>query len=113
MEDKEITKAVKELFLKGYSMTLKPTLNRVVVTRDEAGGKTEGGILLPDSAKGKSSRGTVVSAGPGRHHEGKFIETTLKAGDKVLFTAYAGTEVELDRKTYLIMDDSEILATLA
>lgn len=94
-------------------MTLKPTLNRVVVTRDEAAGKTEGGILLPDSAKGKSARGTVVAVGRGRYQDGKFIETMAKVGDKVLFGSYAGTEVELDRKTYLIMDDSEILATLA
>lgn len=93
-------------------MKLTPTLNRVVVTRDEAGGKTDGGILLPDTAKSKSVRGTVVAAGPGRFQDGKFIETTLKAGDKVLFASFAGTEFELDRKTYLIMDDHEILATL-
>lgn len=94
-------------------MKITPMFNNVVILRDEVAGRTESGILLPDAVKGKSSRGTVVSVGQGRFQDGKFIETTLKKDDKVLFSSFAGTEVEVDRKTYLIMADDEILAKLA
>jgi chaperonin GroES len=93
-------------------MKLAPMFNNVVVQRDEAGGKTEGGIILPDSAKEKPKRGTIVTAGLGKWQDGKFVETILKPGDKVLFSAYAGSEVEMDGKTLLIMADTEILAVI-
>lgn len=91
---------------------LHPTFNNVVVLRDEAGGKTEGGILLPDSAKDKPKRGTVIAVGPGRWDAGKFVETTIKATDRVLFGAFAGSEVEIGKEKVLVMPDSEIIAVL-
>ncbi len=93
-------------------MKIAPLFNNMIVQRDEAGGKTEGGIIIPDTAKEKPKRGTVVKAGFGRFQDGKFVETTVKSGDRILFNAYAGTEVEIDGKTYLIMPDTEILAVL-
>lgn len=94
-------------------MKISPTFNNVVVLRDESAGKTDGGIILPESAKGKSTRGTVIAAGPGRYQDGKLVKTTLRAGNKVVFGSYAGTEVEFGGNTYLVMADNEILATLS
>lgn len=87
-----------------------PLFNNVVIRRDDAVNKSDGGILIPDSAKGKSSRGTVVSVGTGRWMDGKFVETTLKEGDSVLFGSYAGTEVQVGKDTLLVMQETEVLA---
>jgi chaperonin GroES len=91
--------------------SLKPLRDKVVVERSEAEEKTAGGILLPETAKDKPKQGTVVAVGSGRvldSGEQKALE--VKKGDRVLFGAYAGSEVKVDGHEYLIMAESEILA---
>ena len=93
--------------------SLKPLRDKVVVERSEAEERTSGGILLPDTAKDKPKQGTVVAVGPGRvleNGESKALE--VKKGDKVLFGGYAGSEVKLDGKDYLIVNESEIFAVI-
>lgn len=93
--------------------SLKPLNDKVLIERLEAVDKTSGGILLPDSAKEKPTEGRIVAAGDGRwNDEGKRVPLTVKAGDKVLFSAYAGTQVKDGGKEYLILDESEVLAVL-
>jgi chaperonin GroES len=94
-------------------MKLRPLGDKVVVKRLEAEEVTSGGIVLPDSAKEKPQRGKVVAVG-----EGKLLESgdrgklTVKKGNEVLFTSYAGTEVKVDGDELLVMDESDILAIL-
>ena len=90
---------------------LKPLRDRVVVERSQAEEKTAGGIVLPDTAKDKPKQGTVVAVGTGKQlDDGKVVPVGVKKGDKVLFGAYAGSEVKIDGKEYLILNESEILA---
>jgi chaperonin GroES len=92
---------------------LKPLRDKVVVERSEAEGRTAGGILLPDTAKDKPKQGTVVSVGPGRVLEnGEIKALEVKKGDRVLFGGFAGSEVKLEGKEYLILSESEILAVV-
>lgn len=94
-------------------ISLRPLGDKVLVKRSEADERTAGGIVLPDSAREKPRRGTVVSVGTGRLLEnGKRHPPQLKAGDKVLFTSYAGTEVKVDGEEVIIMDESDVLAIL-
>ena len=93
--------------------SFKPLREKVVVERMDAESKSAGGILIPDTAKEKPMRGTVVAVGPGRILEnGDLKALDVKAGDKVLFGGYAGSEVKLDGKDYLIVDESEIFAVI-
>ena len=93
--------------------SLKPLRDRVVVERSEAEEKTAGGIVLPDTAKDKPKQGTVVAVGPGRVLEnGEVKALEVKKGDRVLFGAFAGNEVKLTGKEYLVMSESEILAVV-
>jgi len=89
-------------------INLKPLADRVVVEPAQAEEKTSGGIIIPDTAKEKPQRGTVVAAGPGKKDE----PMTVKEGDKVLYGKYAGTELKLEGKDYLIMRESDILAII-
>jgi chaperonin GroES len=92
-------------------MNIRPLADKVIVQRVEAESKTAGGIVLPDSAKEKPQRGKVVAVGEGKILEnGKRGEMSVKKGQQVLFTSYAGTEVKMDGKEYLIMDQSDIMA---
>jgi chaperonin GroES len=92
-------------------MNIRPLADKVIVQRVEAVSKTAGGIVLPDSAKEKPQRGKVVAVGEGKILEnGKRGEMSVKKGQEVLFTSYAGTEVKMDSKEYLIMDQSDIMA---
>jgi chaperonin GroES len=94
-------------------MKIRPLADKVIVERIEAENKTAGGIVLPDSAKEKPQRGKVISAGEGKLLEdGSRGKMQVKKGDEVLFTNYAGTEVRLDGKEYLIMDESDIMAVI-
>jgi len=94
-------------------MKIRPLADKVIVQRVEAEGKTAGGIVLPDSAKEKPQRGKVVAVGDGRQLEdGGRAEMAVKEGQQVLFTSYAGTEVKIDGKEYLIMDESDIMAVI-
>lgn len=89
-------------------MNIKPLADRVVIEPAAAETKTVGGIIIPDSAKEKPLRGTVVAVGQGTKDE----KMELKQGDIVLFGKYAGTELELDGEKYLIMRQSDVLAIL-
>lgn len=93
--------------------SLKPLNDKVLIERLEASEKTAGGILLPDSAKEKPTEGRIVATGDGRwNDEGKRVPLSVKAGDRVLFSAYSGTQVKDGGKEYLILDESEVLAVL-
>ncbi|HEV3026704.1 MAG TPA: co-chaperone GroES [Planctomycetota bacterium] len=93
--------------------SISPLYEKVVVERLEAESHSSGGIIIPDSAKEKPMRGMVIAVGPGRvldNGEVKALE--VKKGDKVLFGGFAGSEVKLDGKEYLIVNESEILAVI-
>ncbi|MCU0715174.1 co-chaperone GroES [Pirellulaceae bacterium SH501] len=92
---------------------LVPLGDRIVVQREESQEKTSGGIFLPDSAKDRPTRGKVVSVGDGRMLEnGSRSQLQVKVGDLVLFTSYAGENIEVDGEEYLLMNESEVLAVL-
>ena len=94
-------------------MAFRPLHDRVLVRRIEAEEKTAGGIIIPDSAKEKPSEGEVVSAGSGaRADDGKITPLDVKAGDRVLFGKWSGTEVKIDGEDLLIMKESDILGIL-
>jgi len=94
-------------------VSIKPLHDKVVVERMDAETKSAGGILIPDSAKEKPMRGTVIAVGPGRVLvSGEVKALDVKQGDKVLFGGYAGSEVKLDGKDYLIVNENEILAVI-
>ena len=93
---------------------MKPLEDRVIVKPNTADEKTVGGIILPDTAKEKPIEGTVVATGPGKvSDDGKTISLTVKAGDKVLYGKYSGTEVKLENEDYLIMRESDIYGILS
>jgi chaperonin GroES len=92
----------------------RPLHDRVVVKRVEAEEKSKGGIIIPDTAKEKPQQGEVVAGGPGgRDENGKLIPIDLKAGDRVLFGKWSGTEVKLDGEELLIMKESDIMGVIA
>lgn len=93
------------------SISLKPLGNRVVVEPLESEEITAGGIVLPETAKEKPQKGTVLSVGPGdRDDKGKRIPLDVNEGDTVLFAKYAGTEIKVDGKKLLILRESDLLA---
>ena len=86
----------------------------MVVRRIDAEEKTKGGIIIPDTAKEKPSEGEIVAVGPGgRDEAGKLIPIDLKAGDRVLFGKWSGTEVKIDGEDLLIMKESDIMGVIA
>ncbi len=94
-------------------MKIRPLADKVLVQRLEAETKTTGGIVLPDSAKEKPQRGKIVNVGKGKVlDDGTLKKVQVKKGDMVLFTSYAGTDVKIDGKEYLIMDESDIMAVI-
>ena len=94
-------------------MAFKPLHDRVLVRRIEGEDKTKGGLIIPDSAKEKPAEGEIVSVGTGaRKDNGELIEMAVKAGDKVLFGKWSGTEVKLDSEDLLIMKESDILGIM-
>jgi len=94
-------------------MKFKPLHDRIVVKRLESDQKTAGGIIIPDTAKEKPSEGEILSVGPGEMDEnGKLKPMGVKAGDKVLFGKWSGTEVKLDGQDLLIMKESDIMGIL-
>ena len=91
-------------------MGFRPLHDRVVVRRLDSEEKTKGGIIIPDTAKEKPSEGVIVSVGPGaRDDSGKIIAPDVKAGDRVLFGKWSGTEVKLNGEDLLIMKESDIM----
>jgi chaperonin GroES len=94
-------------------MTFRPLHDRVVVRRLDAEEKTKGGIIIPETAKEKPQEGEVVSVGPGARDEaGKLVPLDVKAGDRVLFGKWSGTEVKIDGQDLLIMKESDILGVV-
>ena len=91
-------------------MKLKPLADRVVVKATEAEETTKGGLLLPDTAKEKPQFAEVVAVGPGGVVDGKEVKMTVKVGDKVICSKYAGTEVKVDGEEYSIVRQNDILA---
>ena len=89
-------------------LKIQPLGDRVLVKPADAETKTAGGIIIPDSAKEKPQRGTVVAVGPGKKDE----PITVKVGDLVLYGKYAGTEISIEGKDYLIMRESDIVAII-
>jgi chaperonin GroES len=95
------------------SVRLQPMGERIVVQREESEEMTAGGIVLPDSAKEKPARGTVVAIGSGKLlDDGSRAESQLKDGDLVLFSSYAGETVEIDDVEYLLMREDDVLAVI-
>ena len=90
------------------NVKIKPLADRVLVQPMEAEEKTSSGIIIPDTAKEKPQKGTVVAVGPGTKDE----KMDLKAGDTLLYGKYSGTEIEIDNNDYLIMRQSDILAII-
>ena len=94
-------------------MKFRPLHDRVVVRRLDSEEKSKGGIIIPDSAKEKPSEGEIVSVGPGARDEaGKLVPLDVKAGDRILFGKWSGTEVKLDGKDLLIMKESDIMGII-
>ena len=94
-------------------MKFRPLHDRVVIKRIEAEEKTSGGIIIPDTAKEKPQEGEVIAVGPGgRDESGKLIPIDVKAGDRVLFGKWSGTEVKLDGVEYIIMKESDLMGVL-
>ena len=94
-------------------MKIKPLNDRVIVVRFEETQKTAGGIIIPDSAKEKPQEGKIVAVGPGKRDEkGKRIPLEVKKGDRIFFSKYGGTEVEIDGVEHLFMQEDDILGIL-
>ena len=95
-------------------MKFRPLHDRVVVQRVDAEEKTKGGIIIPDTAKEKPKEGKIIAVGPGgRDDSGKLTPLDVKAGDRVLFGKWSGTEIKLDGEDYLIMKESDIMGIVA
>jgi chaperonin GroES len=95
-------------------MKFRPLHDRVVVQRVDAEEKTKGGIIIPDTVKEKPQEGKVVAVGPGARDEaGKVQPLDVKAGDRILFGKWSGTEIKLDGEDYLIMKESDIMGVVA
>jgi chaperonin GroES len=94
-------------------MKITPLGDKIVVKRLEAEEKTKGGIVLPDTAKEKPQRGKVIAVGEGRLLDnGERAKPSVKKGDEIVFTSYAGTEIKVGGEEYLIMGESEVLAVV-
>ena len=94
-------------------MKFRPLHDRVVVRRLNAEEKTAGGIIIPDTVKEKPMEGEVVAVGPGaRNEQGQIVELDVKAGDRILFGKWSGTEVKLDGEELLIMKETDIMGII-
>jgi chaperonin GroES len=94
-------------------MKIRPLQDRVIVQRMEEEEKTKGGIIIPDTAKEKPQEGKVIAVGKGKvTEEGKVLPLSVKAGDKILFGKYSGTEVKLNGNEYLIMREDDLLGVV-
>jgi chaperonin GroES len=94
-------------------MHFRPLHDRVVVRRIEADEKTAGGIIIPDTAKEKPMEGEVIAVGPGaRNERGELVPMDLKAGDRILFGKWSGTDVKIDGEELIIMKESDVMGVL-
>jgi chaperonin GroES len=92
-------------------MNVRPLGDKLIVKRQEAATKTESGIFLPESAKDKPKTGTIIALGNGNLNKdtGEYLPFTVKKGETVIFSSYAGTEIKIDGQEYLIMTEDDIL----
>jgi chaperonin GroES len=95
------------------AVNLTPLHDRVIVKRIEEKETVKGGIIIPDSAKEKPQEGEIIAVGAGRREKGELIPLDVKAGDRVLFGKYSGTEIKIEDQEYLILKEDEILAKLS
>ena len=94
-------------------MDIRPIHDRIIVRRDEEGEQKSGGIIIPDTAKEKPQRGTVIAAGSGTVKDGGTrVPLDVKAGDVILFGKYGGQEIKLDGEEYLILSEKDVLARI-
>ena len=94
-------------------MKFRPLHDRVVVRRIESEEKTSGGIIIPDTAKEKPQEGEIIAAGPGARDEaGKLVPLDVRAGDRILFGKWSGTEVKIDGEELLIMKESDVMGVI-
>jgi chaperonin GroES len=94
-------------------MKFRPLHDRIVIRRLDGEEKTKGGIIIPDTAKEKPQEGEIIAVGPGaRDESGKLIPLDVKAGDRILFGKWSGTEVKLDGQEYLIMKESDVMGII-
>ena len=94
-------------------MKFRPLHDRVVVRRVESEAKTAGGIIIPDTAKEKPQEGEIIAVGPGARDEaGKLVPLDVKAGDRILFGKWSGTEVKIDGEDLLIMKESDVMGII-
>ncbi|MHB1398154.1 MAG: co-chaperone GroES [Trichloromonadaceae bacterium] len=94
-------------------MNIRPLHDRIIVERIEEETKTAGGLIIPDSAKEKPQQGKVIAAGKGKVTEdGKLLGMDVKVGDRILFGKYAGTEIKLEGKEYLMMREDDVLGVV-
>ena len=94
-------------------MKFRPLHDRVVVRRIDSEGKSAGGIIIPDTAQEKPQEGEIVAVGPGARDEaGKLVELDVKAGDRILFGKWSGTEVKIDGEDLLIMKESDVMGVI-
>ena len=94
-------------------MTVRPLHDRIIIKRVEEKESIKGGIIIPDSAKEKPQEGQVIAVGNGKKtEEGKVVPLDVKAGDRILFGKYSGTEIKLDDQEYLILREDEVLGIL-
>jgi chaperonin GroES len=99
--------------LKENDMAFRPLHDRILVRRIEAEEKTAGGIIIPDTAKEKPQEGEVIAVGPGaRDESGKLVPLDVKAGDRILFGKWSGTEIKLNGEDLLIMKESDVMGVI-
>ncbi|HWP58783.1 MAG TPA: co-chaperone GroES [Candidatus Acidoferrales bacterium] len=91
---------------------IRPLHDRVIVKRLEEEEKSQGGIIIPDTAKEKPQEGRVIAVGSGKREDGKVIPLDLKVGDKILFGKYAGTEVKINGEEHLILREDDVLGVI-
>jgi chaperonin GroES len=94
-------------------MNIRPLHDKILVKRLDAAQRTKGGIIIPDTAKEKPQEGKVVAVGKGRvSDEGKVIPLEVKKGEKILFSKYGGTEINIEGEEYVILDENEVVAVI-
>lgn len=94
------------------AIKIRPLHDRVIVKRIEEEEKSKGGIIIPDTAKEKPQEGRVIAVGPGKQDDGKVMPLDVKAGDKILFGKYSGTEIKLNGEEHLILREDDILGII-
>jgi chaperonin GroES len=93
-------------------MKIRPLGDRILVKRIKEEEKTKGGIIIPDTAKEKPQEGKVVAVGRGKYEDGKLVAPDVKAGDKILFGKYSGSEIKLDGEEHIVLREDDILGVL-